>query len=327
MKIGITYDLKDDYIKEGYSSEEAAEFDRASTIDAIEGALLSLGHKTERIGNIKALVKKLSNGNKWDLVFNICEGLLGKYSRESQVPAILEAYGIPYTFSDPIVQGISLKKDLAKIIIKNFGFKTPDFFVISNINDIDKMKLNYPLFIKPIAEGTSKGISDKSKVNNYKEFKENCLALLDKFKQPVLAEEFCTGREFTAGVTGTDENTEYTGALEIILKNNAEKYAYSFLNKENCEELIEYQLVTDNVLNKKIEKMSVGIWKCLGCRDAGRIDFMLDSNNELNCIEINPLAGLHPEHSDLPILFNKLNIPYIELIKRILESSEKRIKK
>ncbi len=326
MKIGITYDLKDDYIKEGYSIEELAEFDRLSTIDAIEDSIKSLGHKTERIGNVKALIGKLSQGKKWDLVFNICEGLLGKYSRESQVPAILEVYGIPYTFSDPILQGISLKKDLAKIIVKNFGFKTPDFFVVNSIEDINKTKLDYPLFIKPIAEGTSKGITDKSKINDSKELKERCTLLLNKFKQPILVETFCSGREFTAGITGTNQNSNYIGALEITLKSNAEKNAYSYINKENCEELIEYKFVTDNELNKKLKALSIGIWKSLQCRDAGRIDFMLDSKNELNFIEINPIAGLHPEHSDLPIIFNKLNMPYIELIKRIIESASERIK-
>lgn len=326
MKIGITYDLKDDYVKEGYSAEELAEFDRLSTIDAIEDSIKSLGHKTERIGNIKALVRKLNQGERWDLVFNICEGLLGKYSRESQVPAILEAYGIPYTFSDPIFQGISLKKDLAKIIVKNSGFKTPDFFVVNSAEDIDKTELDYPLFIKPIAEGTSKGITDKSRINNPKELKEGCILLLDKFKQPVLVEKFCPGREFTVGITGTGQNSSYIGALEIISKGSAEKNAYSYMNKENYKELVEYRLVIDDELNKKLKDLSIKIWKLLQCKDAGRIDFRLDSENELNFIEINPIAGLNPWHSDLPIIFNKLSIPYIELIRRIIKSASERIK-
>jgi D-alanine-D-alanine ligase len=327
MKIGITYDLKDDYIKEGYSGEVIAEFDRISTIDSIENALRSLGHSPERIGNIKALVKDLSQGKTWDLVFNICEGLFGRYSRESQVPALLDAYNIPYTFSDPVVQGVSLKKDLTKIIVKSFGYKTPDFFVVNNSSDIDMINLGYPLFIKPIAEGTSKGVTDKSKVNDIDELKKNCLELLKKYNQPVLVETFCTGKEFTTGITGSYESTEYVGALEIKLKSSAEKNAYSYINKENCEELIDYILVTDKALNEKLKKLSIGIWKCLECRDAGRIDFMLDKDNELSFIEVNPLAGIHPEHSDLPILFNRLNIPYIDLIKRIIDSASLRIKK
>ena len=118
MKIGITYDLRDDYIKMGFSEEETAEFDRLGTIDAIDNSLKELGHETERIGHIKSLVQKLSAGSKWDLVFNICEGLYGKYSRESQVPALLDAYNIPYTFSDPLIIALTLKKDLAKLIIR-----------------------------------------------------------------------------------------------------------------------------------------------------------------------------------------------------------------
>jgi D-alanine-D-alanine ligase len=161
-------------------------------------------------------------------------------------------------------------------------------------------------------------------VNDMTSLKESCIELLEKFKQPVLVEEFCSGREFTAGITGTGDDAEYIGALEIVLKGNAEKNAYSYLNKENCEELVEYRLVTDEKLNNELKKNSLGIWKTLECRDAGRIDFMFDKNNELNFIEANPLAGMNPEHSDLPILFNKLGLTYKSLIEKILISTAKR---
>ena len=325
MKIGITYDLRDDYIKEGYSLEETAELDRISTIDAIDNAIKSLGHQTERIGNIKSLIKNLNKGNRWDLVFNISEGLHGKYSRESQVPAILEAYRIPYTFSDPLVLAISLKKDLAKLIVKSYGYRTPDFVVVTDEKELSFINIDFPLFIKPIAEGTSKGITEKSKVNNFKELKENCIELLNKFKQPVLVEKYCSGREFTAGLIGTGDNARYIGAIEVMLNEKAEKHAYTYSNKENCEELVEYKLVTDNVLNEKLKDISESIWRLLDCRDAGRMDLKMDENNDLNFIEVNPLAGLHPEHSDLPIIFNKLNIPYQKLIEYIINSAIERI--
>ncbi|HQB62590.1 MAG TPA: D-alanine--D-alanine ligase, partial [Spirochaetota bacterium] len=123
MKIGLTYDLKEDYLKEGYSVEETAELDTPETVNRIESAINKLGYETERIGNIRSLVGRLNDNARWDMVFNICEGINGTYSRESQVPALLEAYNIAYTFSDPIVLGISLKKDLAKTIVRANGFK------------------------------------------------------------------------------------------------------------------------------------------------------------------------------------------------------------
>lgn len=326
MKIGLTYDLRDHYLKMGFSDEETAEFDRESTIDAIESAIKANGYDVERIGNIKDLVKALSNNKTWDIVFNICEGLYGRYSREAQVPALLEAYNIPYTFSDPLVMSISLKKDMAKKIVRSAGFKTPDFFVIKNIDDITKVKnIEYPLFIKPIAEGTSKGVNDKSKVNSYDELYTNSLYLLKKYKQPIIVETFCPGREFTAGIIGTGDECQYIGALEVILKQGAEKNAYTYQNKEKCEELIEYSLVTDDEINSKLSKLSTSIWKLLECRDAGRIDFMLDRDNELSFLEVNPLSGLHPTHSDLPILWTKIGKNYNDLIGFIINSVKKRI--
>ncbi|MDP4855946.1 MAG: D-alanine--D-alanine ligase, partial [Desulfobacterales bacterium] len=96
MKVGLTYDLRAEYLALGYDDQETAEFDRTDTIDAIEGSLQALGHATERIGNIMNLTRKLVSGNRWDMVFNIAEGLRG-FGREAQVPALLEAYDIPYT--------------------------------------------------------------------------------------------------------------------------------------------------------------------------------------------------------------------------------------
>ncbi|MEJ2111823.1 MAG: hypothetical protein P8Z37_18315 [Acidobacteriota bacterium] len=100
MKIGLTYDLRRDYLDWGYGEEETAEFDRVDTIEAIEQALQALGYSTERIGNIWKLSEKLCKGDRWDLVFNIAEGLRG-IGREAQVPALLDAYNIPYNCSLP----------------------------------------------------------------------------------------------------------------------------------------------------------------------------------------------------------------------------------
>ena len=121
MKIGITYDLRDDYIAEGYTEEETAEFDHPRTIAAIEDTLQSLGYETDRIGHIRALARRLVAGNRWDLVFNIAEGLRG-FGREAQVPALLDAWEIPYTFSDPLVLSLTLHKGLTKRVIRDrFG--------------------------------------------------------------------------------------------------------------------------------------------------------------------------------------------------------------
>src|SRR5690606_39891939 len=112
MLIGLTYDLKDDYLARGFSEADVAEFDSIETIDAVAGALAALGHECVRIGHVRALAERLVAGERWDLVFNIAEGIEG-FGRESQVPALLEAYGVQYTFSDPLVSSMTYNKAMA----------------------------------------------------------------------------------------------------------------------------------------------------------------------------------------------------------------------
>ncbi len=82
-----------------------------------------------------------------------------------------------------------------------------------------------------------------------------------------------------------------------------------------------YELVNEKVAEES-EKVALDAWKVLGCRDAGRVDIRYDQHGIANFIEVNPLAGLHPEHSDLPIIATKKGISYTELIKAIMDSAE-----
>jgi D-alanine-D-alanine ligase len=325
VKIGITYDLRDDYLAEGYSAEETLEFDRADTIDAIEQTLQDLGYLTNRIGNIKLLVKRLAAGDRWDIVFNIAEGMEG-LGREAQVPALLDAYKIPYTFSDPLILSLTLHKGMTKHIIRNLSIPTPDFAVIEKEEDIGKVTLPFPLFAKPVAEGTSKGITAASKITSRQKLFHVCRTLLSTFRQPVLVEKFLPGREFTVGIVGTGEDAVALGVMEVHLKDNAEKDVYSYVNKENCEELVEYRLMNDPMA-QTVRQTALAAWRGLGCRDAGRVDLRADVRGIPHFMEVNPLAGLHPEHSDLPIICNLAGITYHELIDMIMRSALKRLHK
>jgi D-alanine-D-alanine ligase len=325
LKIGITYDLRDDYLKEGYSSEETAEFDLPDTIEAIEKVILDNGFQADRIGNIKALTHRLVAGDRWDLVFNIAEGMYG-FGREAQVPAILEAYNIPYTFSDPLGHAISLQKGTTKHILRDLGIPTPDFAVVSNVKDIDKVDLPFPLFAKPIAEGTGKGITSTSKITSRKNMEKVCKQLLHDFRQPVLIETYLPGREFTVGILGTGQDARALGVLEIILRPDAEKNAYSYENKEHYEKLVQYVLVNDDEARQAME-ISLMAWRGLDLKDAGRIDLRSDSNGVPHFMEVNSLAGLNPVRSDLPILCSKIGMSYHELISTIIESALKRCRK
>lgn len=324
MKVGITYDLRSEYLKQGFSLEETAEFDRDDTVSSIDETLQKIGYQTERIGNVRQLAESLVKGRKWDIVFNFCEGLYG-IGREAQVPALLDAYNIPYVFSGPLILALTLHKAMTKSVIMQAGIPTPDFFLVKAKNDIVRVNLPYPLFVKPVAEGTGKGIDAQSVIRNPSELERRCIYLLERFRQPVLVETFLSGREFTVGVVGTGEEARSVGVMEILLKSDAEKDVYSYVNKEECEELVEYVL-SDGPEAKASEKVALDAWRALDCEDGGRVDIRFDHKGIANFVEVNPLAGLHPLHSDLPILTSKNGISYIELIKMIMDSAIRKVK-
>jgi len=187
MKIGLTYDLRSWYLDRGYSMEDTAEFDKQDTVDALNAALVNMGFETEPIGNCFQLIEALAAGKRWDLVFNIAEGLYGD-GRESVVPAILDQYKIPYVFSGPVIMGISLNKHLTRLIVASAGVPVSPGMLVSDLNDLDKCNLEYPLFIKPVSEGTGKGITEKNLVNSKAELRQMAEYLLERFNQPALVE-------------------------------------------------------------------------------------------------------------------------------------------
>lgn len=327
MYVGLTYDLRSEYLAQGYSEDETAEFDREDTIDAIERALIRLGHQTRRIGNIRQLVDRLAGGDRWDLVFNIAEGLCGA-GREAQVPAILDAYAIPYTFSDPLVMSLTLHKAMTKRVVRDAGIPTSDFTLVEEIADLAAVDFPPPFFVKPVAEGTGKGVSPASIVRHQKDLAASCREIISAYRQPVLVEPYLPGREFTVGIIGSGADAAALGTIEVHLLASAEPGVYSYVNKEQCEERVQYRLVrpADAAPVQEAEAIALRAWRVLGCRDAGRIDLRCDAQDRVQFMEVNPLAGLHPEHSDLPIICNRLGIPYVELIERIVASAAQRIR-
>jgi len=322
MKIGMTYDLREDYLAEGYSEEETAEFDKPETISAIESALQDLGHTTDRIGHLRSLTARLVAGARWDMVFNIAEGLKG-FGREALVPALLDAYEIPYTFSDPMVLSLTLHKGMTKRVVRDLGIPTPDFSMWDKGSTVNGQEFRFPLFAKPVAEGTGKGITARSKISNKEELVAVCNNLLETFKQPVLVEAFLPGREFTVGILGSGTEAVAIGVMEVVLNKNAEAEVYSYHNKEHYQKLVDYLLV-DDALAEKTKQVALDAWQGLGCLDGGRIDLRVDEKGIPNFLEVNPLAGLHPQNSDLCILAQKAGMSYTALIGAILSSAIKR---
>jgi len=320
MRVGLTYDLRSWYLDRGYSMDDTAEFDKQETVDALENSLKMMGHQTELVGNTFQLIEALAAGKKWDMIFNIAEGLYGD-GRESVVPAILDQYRIPYVFSGPVIMGLSLNKHIAKLVVSAAGVPVSPGFLISAPEDIAKCKLAYPLFVKPVSEGTGKGITRKSLVNSPGELKEMAGWILNEFHQPALTEEYLPGREFTVGVVGHGDDACTIGGMEVICADNL---PYSVEVKENYQNYCTYKAL-DKDIEDECRSVALGAWKSLDAVDAGRVDLKADRNGRICFIEANPLAGLNPVHSDLPILARFYGIEYQQLMEMIMKAATKRI--
>ncbi|MFO7637765.1 MAG: D-alanine--D-alanine ligase [bacterium] len=323
MKIGFTYDLRDEYLAEGFGAEETAEFDRPDTVDGIAEALAGLGHDVVRIGHCRDLVGRLAAGERWELVFNIAEGLSG-FGREAQVPALLDAYRVPYTFSGPMVLALTLHKALTKRVVRDAGLPTPDFVQVRRIEDADRVSLSLPLFCKPVAEGTGKGISAESRVEDRAALRAVCGRLLEEYDQPVLVESYLPGREFTVGITGTGPVARVLGVMEVAFTDRAGTDIYGYAIKQDYQGRVEYRLA-DDLAARRAGETALAAYRVLGCRDAGRVDLRCDAAGVPGFLEVNALPGLNPVHSDLPIICRLGGIAFPGLVGMILDSALARL--
>jgi D-alanine-D-alanine ligase len=317
LRIGVTYDLRSDYLAMGYGEEETAEFDSEVTIEAICDALAAQGFEPVRVGNVRRLIDALARGERWDGVFNFCEGLKG-LGREAQVPALLDVYDIPYVFSDTVTMALCLDKALAKRVVRDCGVTTPDFAVIERIEDTDAIDLPFPLFLKPVAEGSGKGVNAKSKVNDAAALRRVAADLLIRFDQPVLAEAFLPGREFTVAILGTGASARVLGVSEILRKDNWVGDGYGFENKEFWQDKVEIVGADPASVNAAGE-VALAAWRALRCRDGGRVDIRNDAQGRPNFMEVNPVAGLRPEYSDMCFIATREGLTYRDLIGRIID--------
>jgi D-alanine-D-alanine ligase len=320
LTVGLVYDLRDDYLAQGFSEEEVAEFDAAVTIAALEQTLASLGYRVERVGNGRTLAGQLAAGQRWDLVFNFAEGLYGR-SREAQVPALLEMYGVPYTFSDPLVCALTLDKAMTKRVLQSAGLPTPRFCVVRSSAEIAAVDLTFPLFAKPLAEGTGKGIDGQSRIDSPADLGKVCVRLLERYRQPVLVEEYLPGREFTTALLGTGPDAAVVGTMEFSIRPHAPTRDYSYEMKEYCDQWVDYFPMPRGTLRDEVEALALEAHRVLECRDVSRVDIRLDGAGRPAFMEINPLPGLNPGHSDLPMIATQEGLTYQEVIRRIVASA------
>jgi len=318
MRVALVYDLRDDYRALGLSEEAVAEFDSIETIDQLATALEALHCGVIRVGRGQMLAARLVAGERYDLVFSIAEGVRGR-SREAQVAALCELFDQPYLFSDPLTMAACLDKAVAKRLVRDAGVKTPAFAVAEGgANELADWT-DFPAFVKPVAEGTGKGCEAASLVHTQAELQEAVGRVVERYHQPALVEQYLPGREFTVGIVGNGNDARVLGVCEILLKANAEANVYSLHNKELCEDLVIYAPADDGEA-RLAGTRALQAYRALECRDAARIDFRSDGSGDPYFLEANPIAGLNPWHSDLPILAEQNGIEFVELIGLILDA-------
>lgn len=326
LNVGFTYDAQTDYqLLPEDLPDRYAEFDFEETLVDIEGALKSAGHRVERIGNVKALLKKLMAGDKWDIVFNIAEGIKGR-NRESQVPLILELFGIPYVGSDALTMGATLDKAVAKMIVSSSGVLTPKFLKIETMPQLSvkKFNLRYPVIIKPAEEGTSKGIDSASLARDFKYVKERTQWLIEKYNQPALVEEFITGSEFTVAVIENDP-PNVLPPVRVNIKSKSylgeEFYTYDRVKNDDIE--YECPVKIPKSLEKKLKTMALVSCNALGIRDVARVDIRVNKKGVPYFLECNTLPNL--SKSDIfPLAARASGLSYEEVICKIFASAVKR---
>lgn len=326
LRVGFTYNEKRQLPGMDPLTDAEAEFDGPKTLEAIRSAIRKLGHEVIDFEATSDLPAKLGSADV-DVVFNIAEGMQGR-NRESQVPALLDMMGIPYTGSDATTLTITLDKGLAKKIVAEAGVPTPFSFLMNDPKESIPSTLIYPVIVKPVAEGSSKGIYKSSVVHNETELRTVAAGLIERYRQAALVETFVGGREFTVALLG-EKRPKVMRPMEVMFLDSSVEYpVYSYEYKLDFQNHIRYETSPELSSKQKvqIEAYARKAFMALGCRDVARIDFRMDLYGNLYFLECNPLPGLTPGWSDLCLITEAMNMSYETLIQEILSPSLRRLK-
>lgn len=312
--------------------DQYAEWDTWETINAVKDAI-------SIYNNVSLIEANEEAYNKFreirpDIVFNIAEGANG-VSREAQIPAMLDMLKLPYTGSDALTLAICLDKARTKEILSYYKIPTAKFFVADKVEDAKNHMLNFPMIVKPISEGSGKGIYASSFVHNNNELEREIERITSEYNQSALVEEFLPGREFTVAILGNNGDTKILPAIEMRYdkypEGTAPLYSYEAKwildTKENEFDVFDCPANITKELEQKINKVCRDTYKVLRCRDWSRIDLRLDKNGEPNIIEINPLPGIIPdpnENSSFPKAARAAGIEYNDMINHVLAAGIKR---
>jgi len=325
IRVGFTYNVKREEVVEP-DSDQHAEWDPPETIIAISNALARQGHIVVRLEATPDLPRVLAEAEV-DLIFNIAEGVEGR-NREAQVPALCELLGIPYTGSDSATLAIALDKALCKKVLMQHDILTPKFQVMETGRERLSTDLEFPLIVKPNAEGSSKGIGSANVVDNEEELRVAVKLLIETYRQPALIEEYISGREFTVGLLG-DKRPRVLPPMEILwVDKDIERPVYDYKVKQEWEKHVRYECPAKlaPAALKAIEKIARATFWALDCRDVARVDLRMGADGQVYVLEVNPLPGLTPDYSDLILISKAAGMTYDELIAEVMTGGLKRLR-
>lgn len=338
MRIGLAYNEKPAQSSAAteppQSTDAYVEWDEPSTIDAVAHALAALG-EVVRLEADASFPQKLTLA-KPDIVFNMAEGLRGP-SREAHVPAICEYFGVPYTGSDPLTLTLALHKGRAKEILAFRGVATAPFAIVETAGDLGRLKLPLPLFVKPVAEGSSKGIFANNLCDSPEQLRERTLFLLEQYRQPVLVETYLPGPEFTVAILGNGSAARCLPivAIDFSALPQGAPPVYGYEAKwlwdtlEQPLPIFQCPAQVAPELHARIEQVALDAYHALNCRDWCRVDVRLDEYRIPNIVELNPLPGIIPDprmNSCFPKAARVAGIGYDDLIRCVVQIAWRRLR-
>ena len=247
-----------------------------------------------------------------DIVFM---ALHGENGENGKVQAVFDLFGIKYTGSGYLSSALAMDKKISKKLFIESHIPTPDGIELNKNSESDKAKLDkitYPCVVKPCSGGSSVGVS----IVNCKEELDKALKDAFSYEEEILIEKYIKGREFSVGVINNK-------ALPIIEIAPIEGF-YDYKNKYkagSAEETCPANL--DENITHKMQKYAEEVCKVLGLNTYARMDFLLDKDNNMYCLEANTLPGMTPT-SLLPQEAKAIGMSFEELCEKIIEISLKK---
>lgn len=325
LRVGLTFDLAGERpLAPGDPYDRDAEHDAPATIDAIACAVGRLGHEVVRIGNLRALSRRLAVGALGaEVVFNIAEGVRG-LGREAQVPVLLEAFGVAYSGSDPVALTVGLDKGLCKRLWAQAGLPTAPFAVLAGEGDLAELEWGrYPAFVKPLAEGSSMGVAAGSRVEDRAALAAHVRKLWRDYRQPVLLEPYLLGLEFTVAVL---ERRGVPSVLGVLQTGASGSLRMQLDKRSSLTGVVAppFVAVEDRAREAELAEVALRAYRSLGARDFARLDLRCDASGDAQLLEINLLPGMVPGRSPFPLIAEAAGLAYPDLIAAMLDGALRR---